>query len=125
MPRPLSLSVARVLRHSYWSHVEARIALDAVSASGLTIAEFARTYAVSAQRLYVWQRRFAASAPRARIAEEPLRFVELPAPTHARSTSAHYEIRFPSGEVLRVEGAVDVTELGALLTLLRGGARAC
>jgi transposase-like protein len=125
MPRPLPRSVIHVLRLSYWSHIEARIALDAVTEAGLTIAEFARTYHVSAQRLYAWQRRFAVSAPPSRATDEPLRFVELPAPTHAHTTSSRYEIQFPSGEVLRVEGTVDVTDLGALLMLLRGGVRTC
>ena len=39
-------------------------------------------------------------------------------------TSARYELQLPTGEVLRVEGAVDPATVGALLAVLRVG-RAC
>lgn len=120
MQRPLSKSVTRVLRQRRWSDAEARIVLDAVATSELTIAEFARAYEVDYQRLNAWRRRLTTAAA---ASEGPLEFVELRTPTPAPAATPRYEIQFPSGEILRLDGSVDVASVGSLLALLRGGPR--
>jgi len=117
MPTPLSVAVARALRSPRWTTDEARLVLDAVAASGLTCADFARAHPVDYQRLQTWRRRLAttASAPPSAPA---LRFIEVPAPP-APATSTRYELQLATGEVLRVEGAVDADAVRTLLALLR------
>ena len=119
MSRPLSKSVARVLPLRRWTHAEARIVLDAVAASELTVAEFARAYELDYQRLNTWRRRLTARS----VSEAPLEFVELRAPTPAPAATPRYEIQLPSGEILRLDGAIDAASVGSLLALLRGGPR--
>lgn len=123
MPRSLPPSVTRVLRQRRWSATEARVALDAVARSGLTIARFAREHDVDYQRLNTWRRRLSSTLDTAVLPAPPLQFVELPSP--ALAPLAHrYEIVLPGGEILRVEGAVDAVAVAALLGAMRG-ARAC
>jgi Transposase len=121
MPRSLPPSVVRILRQSRWSPADARLVLDAVAATGHSFLEFAREHDVDVQRLYAWRRRLA-SPPVDAIQT----FVEFRAPEAASPlpTSARYELQLPTGEVLRVEGAVDPATVGALLAVLRVG-RAC
>ena len=122
MPRPLPASVVRALHHLRWTPADARLVLDAVTASGLTVAEFARQYEVDYQRLNSWRRRLAVPT----TAERPLEFVEFHAPPSLASpATARYEIQLPGGEILRVEGALDPEAVGALLGVLRAGGRAC
>ena len=121
MPRSLSPSVVRILRQSRWSPADARLVLAAVAATDHSFLEFAREHPVDVQRLYAWRRRLT-SPP-----VDPVQsFVELRAPEVVPSPprSSRYEIQLPTGEVLRVEGAVDPTTVGALLAVLRAG-RSC
>lgn len=123
MPRSLPPSVTRVLRQRRWSAAEARIALDVVVRSGLTIAQFAREHDVDYQRLNTWHRRLTSTVDTAVLSAPPLQFVELPSPALA-PLAPRYEIVLPGGEILRVEGAVDAVAVAALLGAMRG-ARAC
>ncbi len=117
MPRTLSPSVIRTFSQPRWTHADARIALDAVAASGLSNAEFAREYDVSYQRLLVWSQRLTPS----RSARDPPAFIEVHAPANIAPTLplARYEIQFPGGEILRIEGQIDASALAGLLALLR------
>lgn len=122
MPRSLPPAVALILRQSRWSPTDAQRVLDAIAVTGRSFLEVARQYQVDVQRLYAWRRRLAASA----VAVDPLQaFVEVRAPASVPpAPTARYEIQLPTGEILRVEGAVDPTGVRALLAVLRGG-RAC
>jgi hypothetical protein len=121
MPTRLSPAVTRALARPRWTQADARLVLDAVAASGLSRAEFARTYDVDYQRLNTWRHRLAATSPPA----PPVGFVQVVTPTASSSpSSARYEIQLASGEVLRVDGAVDVAMVRTLLDVVRAG-RAC
>ena len=112
MPRSLPPAIAIVLRQSRWSPADAHRVLDAVAATGRSFPEVARQYHVDVQRLYD-----SVDAVQA--------FVELRVPEAVPPpATARYEIQLPTGEILRVEGAVDPTSIGALLAVLRSG-RAC
>ena len=123
MPRSLPPAIALVLRQSRWSPADAHRVLDAVAATGRSFPEVARQYHVDVQRLYAWRRRLASSAV---DPVDPVQsFVELRAPEVVTPpATSRYEIQLPTGEILRVEGAVDPASVGALLAVLRSG-RAC
>lgn len=129
MPRSLPPAIALVLRQSRWSPTDAHRVLDAVAATGRSFPEVARQYHVDVQRLYAWRRRLASSAVDPVDPIDPVdpvqSFVELRVPEAVTSpATSRYEIQLPTGEILRVEGAVDPTSVGALLAVLRSG-RAC
>lgn len=118
MPRSLPSPFVRILRRSRWSPADARLVLDAVAASGHSFLEFAREHQVDVQRLYAWRRRLASSPV------DPVQsFVELRASevVPPPASSPRYEIQLLTGEILRVEGTVDPTSVGALLAVLRSG----
>jgi len=126
MPRSLPPAIALVLRQSRWSRTDAHRVLDAVAATGRSFPEVARQYHVDVQRLYAWRRRLASSAVDPVDSVDAVQsFVELRVPEAVTPpATARYEIQLPTGEILRVEGAVDPTSIGALLAVLRSG-RAC
>jgi hypothetical protein len=112
MPTPLSPAVIRALRLPRWTASDARLVLDAVHASGLTCAAFARAHPVDYQRLNTWRHRLATpptTPPRI------VPFVEVPAPPPA----PRYEVQLASGDLVRIEGAIDPDSLHTLLTVLR------
>ena len=126
MPRSLPPAIAIVLRQSRWSPADAHRVLDAVAATRRSFPEVARQYHVDVQRLYAWRRRLASSAVDPVDSVDAVQsFVELRVPEAVTPpATARYEIQLPTGEILRVEGAVDPTSIGALLAVLRSG-RAC
>jgi transposase-like protein len=126
MPRSLPPAIALVLRQSRWSPTDAHRVLDAVAATGRSLRDVSRQYQVDVQRLYAWRRRLASSAVDPVDPVDPVQsFVEVRAPEVVTSpATSRYEIQLPTGEILRVEGAVDPTSVGALLAVLRSG-RAC
>ncbi|MBK8696698.1 MAG: transposase [Deltaproteobacteria bacterium] len=126
MPRSLPPAIAIVLRQSRWSPADAHRVLDAVAATGRSFPEVARQYHVDVQRLYAWRRRLASSAVDPVDSVDAVQsLVELRVPEAVTPpATARYEIQLPTGEILRVEGAVDPTSIGALLAVLRSG-RAC
>lgn len=111
---PAAAQALTVLR---WSESEARLVLAAVAASGLTCADFARAHRVSAQRLYVWQRRLASASPAPTPeAVSPLRFVEVSGPAPA---PACIEVVAAAGLVVRLVGPVHEEALRTVLRVLR------
>jgi len=120
MPRPLSAAVSRALRQARWSASDARLILDAIASSGLSIPEFSLEYGVEAPRLYVWRRRLATPAGN----EPPLAFVQLQPPEPRATAPTLYELLLPGGETIRIEGGVVAADLTILLDALRGG-RSC
>jgi transposase-like protein len=120
MPRSLSTTVASALRQARWSASDARLILDALASSGLSISEFSRKHHVDAQRLYVWRRRLARSAGD----DAPIAFVQLQPPEPRAPAPTRYELLLSSGETIRIEGGVVAADLTILLNALRGG-RSC
>lgn len=47
------------LRHGRWTKADARLVLDAVERSGETVAAFARTHELSAQKIFWWRSQLA------------------------------------------------------------------
>lgn len=116
MFRLLPSRVARALDRSRWTESEARVVLDTATRLGLSIPEFARRHRIDERRLRMWERRLAPTT----TAPPPLTFVEVIAPTVVTTNStARYEIRLTTGEVLRVEGPVDAEGVESLLAVLR------
>ena len=77
MPSPFTLpSLYKILRRSRWSASDASVVLDALVASGCSVATFARTHRIDARRIYPWQRRLR-PATDAKSEMDCLRFVEL------------------------------------------------
>lgn len=134
MPSPFTLpSLYKVLRRSRWSAFEAGIVLDALVASGCSVATFARTHRIDARRIYPWQRRLR-PATDAKSEVDSLRFVELApadnvdtpqtpgAATTANIAVPRYQISFPTGVVVCCEGPVDRADLETILAALREAA---
>ena len=120
MPRSLAPPIIGILRQSHWSSEDARQVLEAVAATGESFLAFSREHGIDVQRLYAWRRRLSRTP-----ADSPQAFVELPLPARVPAmTPPRYELQLPTGEILRVEGAVDPASVGALLAVLRVG-RAC
>lgn len=115
MQRSLPLPIVRILRRSRWSADDARAVLAAVAATGLPFLAFSRAHGVDVQRLYAWRRRLDPS-----LVPPQQDFVELPLAPHVPApVPSRYEIQLPTGEILRLEGAVDPTTVGALVAALR------
>lgn len=96
-----------------WSADDARDALTAQRASGLSLREFSRREGLDPQRLDRWRRVFAEQDA------APTTFVEVsPAP----SASAVVEIVLCTGRVLRVTETIDTA---ALLRFVEALERAC
>lgn len=118
MSRALPAPVSRALRHARWSEADARLVLDALASSGLSLPQFAREHALDPQRLYAWRRRIAPTRTRPRRDREPVAFVRLD-PDVAAPIAARYEIVLRGGELLRIEGVVHAPSVAALLAVLR------
>ena len=120
MSHRLSPAAAQALSVLRWTEDEARCVLDDLAASGLTCAEFARVHNVSAQRLYLWQRRFAATlcAP-ARDATPPVGFVEVHDPAPVTAVASRIDLVWPTGPTVRLEGRVDEDALRTVLRVVR------
>ena len=109
MPKPTSLVLYRSRRR--WTDAEAREALEALDASGLSTAEFALQEGLDAQRLYWWRRKLAKvedGAPAPAI-------VEL---TTSSGISAHVEVVLSSGRILRFPPAIDSADLRRIVAVL-------
>lgn len=91
-----------------WTEKEARGALEALSRSGLSVAEFAEREDLDVQRLYSWRRRLS-SAPT--VAPQ---FIEL----KGIASDARFEIELRSGHVVRVPATFDSDALRRLIAAL-------
>jgi hypothetical protein len=98
-----------------WSDEDARIVIDALNASGQSVASFAASWGFQAQRVFAWRRKLHENRA---VAVRPVEFVEIDA--HARPPSGRrYELILPGGGALRVEGGVDAGEVRTLVEILR------
>ena len=102
-----------------WTPDDARGVLDALDASGLPIAEFARQEGIDPQRLYLWRRKLGGGVRHTEVPAAP-RLVELRVREPSAITPLGIEVSCPSGHVVRVHdrGAVDV--LAAVLRAVEG-----
>jgi hypothetical protein len=120
MSTRLSSAAARALTVLRWTETDARLVLDALAASGLTRADFARLHQLSAQRLYVWHRRLAGSTPTPpHHASSSQDFVEVSLPTAVPFRSPRVELLWPAGPTVRFEGPLDPETLRTVLRVLR------
>jgi transposase-like protein len=121
MPRPETK--ASYLKRRRWRAREARAALDAAAASGLSVSEFAEREGLVAERLYRWQRRFAGEPEtEARAPTPPAApaIIEL-RPTMRRDDAGSVEIVLVSGVVLRVAETIDPDTVARLVAALERG----
>jgi transposase-like protein len=128
MPRPQAHVDDSRRRH--WRVPEARAAVDALAASGLSVNAFAKREGLDTKRLYRWRRRFArdrkpegqAVTPAAPAA--PPAIIELRAATSSssrRTETESVEIVLVSGVVLRVAETIDPARLARLVAALERG----
>ena len=107
MPRPRSVPFQSRRR---WTSGDARAALSALSASGLSVAAFAAREGLDAQRLYRWRRQLAAldHAPQPAPA-----FVEI-----RQGSDEPVEVVLRNGRVLRVSERIAAASLERLVLVL-------
>lgn len=104
MPRSKSVALYRSQRR--WTEEDARAALMALAASGLSVREFAKQEALDAQRLYYWQGRLGP-------AEVP-EFLEVrPSPDND-----DLEVVLLSGRILRFAQSTDMGVLRRVVETL-------
>ena len=104
-----SRNIQAIARLPRWNRDEAQAIVEAVHASGLSVTAFAAQHGVVAQRVFTWRRRL-------RREGASVGFVEV---DRAVRPAARYEVAFPGGEVLRIDGPLQVAELRTLISLLR------
>jgi transposase-like protein len=97
-----------------WTVEEARAALEAHSASGLSVCAFARREGLDAQRLFRWRCRLATERWQS---PTPLAFVEVQRARRAEPI----EVVLPCGRILRVPESVDVDQLARIADALDKG----
>jgi transposase-like protein len=125
MPNPQGH--ASYSRRRRWRVPEARAALDALAASGLSVRAFAEQEGLDQERLYRWRRRFARDRKaEARFVTPPATpaIIELRAATSPRPRPAEtepVEIVLVSGIVLRVAETIDPARLARLIAALERG----
>lgn len=108
-------------RSSPWTVAEARAALKELTASGLSVGNFARREGLDDARLHRWRRRFARegagreSAAASASAPTPALIEIRPSPRRAEPV----EIVLASGVTLRVAEKIDPSALARLVAALR------
>jgi transposase-like protein len=112
-PRPMVADLP-----ARWTPDDAQDVLDALEASKLSIAEFARQEGIDPQRLYLWRRKLGSS----RVAQPPAgtHLVELRVRQPSHGASLGIEVACPSGHVVRVRDSASVNALAAVLRAIEG-----
>lgn len=103
---PKSPSHVSYRNHRRWTVVEARAALSALAASGLSQTAFAEREGLDVQRLRSWRNKVGPLVTPA--------FVEV----RPRTIERTVEVVLPSGLVLRVAESIDATALRRLIGAL-------
>lgn len=96
-----------------WTDADARAALAALDASGLTVAAFAAREGLDPQRLYFWRRRLRTGSVEAQ--PQPPTFIEV---LRAAEREKLIEIILCSGRVVRVAESIDAGVLRRLVDAL-------
>jgi transposase-like protein len=107
-------------RWRHWTEEQARVALDELAQSGLSVAKFAQTKGVSTQRIAYWKKRLAESAP--------MSFVAVPSATPSRAqapTSPGIEVVMWDGAIVRVREDIDVEHLARIVEAVARRSRGC
>jgi transposase-like protein len=107
---PKSLPVASYLTVRRWSPADARDALAAHAASGLSASAFAAREGFDVQRLHSWRRKLARAPHKERSRSA---FVEV-----VPRAAERVEIALRSGHVLRVAESIDTAALRRLVEAL-------
>jgi len=110
MPKPPPL--AYLHRHR-WTAEDARVALSALAASGLSARAFGIREGLDPQRLRRWRQQLEGEAGRRRRSSASPGFVEL-----RPSGAAQVEIVLRSGHVLRVAETIGETALARIVDVL-------
>jgi hypothetical protein len=93
-----------------WTETQARAALDALEASGASVAAFAARTGVSAWRLYHWRARL--------IGPAATSFVEIKTAAPQGLGAGAFEVVLPRGFVVRVPADFDAVALQRLVAVL-------
>ena len=112
MPKPRPPAAYSTRRR--WTMAEARAALEACTASGLSVRAFALREGLDVQRLFRWRRRLATETE---PSSAPLGFVEVQRPRRAEPI----EVVLLSGRILRVAESVDADALARIADVLDKG----
>jgi transposase-like protein len=104
-------------RWQHWTEEQARAALDELAQSGLSVAKFAQSKGVSAQRISYWKKRLAESVPMSFVAV-------VPAIPSRPPTSPGIEIVL-DGVAVRVREDLDVEHLARIVDALAQRRRGC
>lgn len=110
-----------VVAKGYWRADDATVVVDALEASGMSLAAFCRTHGIHANRVARWRKRLRAvsagpssgSSPSART----MHFHELAMPAAAPPRWVA-EVELMSGYVVRIPTGFDAGELDRLLGVL-------
>ena len=84
--------------------------------SGLRLSAFAQQQGIAQSTLRWWRRVFRVNG---RVAEQPVRFTEVPPPTNVPGTAAVVEIVLPSGPRVLVPAGTDSGTLQRVLQALQ------
>jgi transposase-like protein len=104
---------SRAARARRWCKEIAKSVLEEQSASGMSVAEFARLRGIDAQRLYCWRRRLSSESGANTFLE-----VARPAEPIERATSM-LEVVLRSGDLVRLGEGVNVADFRAIVEVLR------
>jgi len=99
-----------------WTAADARAALAARDASGLTQSEFGRRTGIGVNRLWWWGKRLGAE----RAAPALLRVHVRETASETAATTGAVEIELAGGRVVRVKRGFDPEELRRVVTALEG-----
>jgi transposase-like protein len=100
-------------RASRWTPAQARLVIERIARSGVTVKQYADEHGLGVERLYRWKRRLQEARPGADAAA---RFAEVtirPSPP-----AKAIEIELPGGVCLRVAGDSRVDDTVAILSRL-------
>ena len=107
MPRPRP---SPYLTRRRWTSADARAALSALSASGLSVSAFAAREGLDGQRLYRWRRQLSGAS---RAVQATPGFVEI-----RPAQPEPVEVLLRSGRVLRVSESISPAALERLVVVL-------
>jgi transposase-like protein len=111
-------SISTQLASRRWTAADAQVVIDALSASGMSIAAFARHKGLEEERVYRWRRRLAAAKRAVDNTPVASAFVEVQA-----QTPTLVEIVLRGDRLLRIPQSIDGQALLRLVDLLeRDGA---
>src|SRR5215467_13169931 len=109
MPRP-RLRAPYLLRRR-WTLADARAALSALAASGLSVGTFARREGLDEERLYRWRRRLAGESTAQSLATAPAPTPPLIELRPSPGQPEPIEVMLKSGVTLRVAETIDPSAL--------------